>query len=194
MYCQSCGRENSKEACIHQASFNQFEQIFIFSLVITLPAIFFGTFFLILKDFELINYFQVGSFAIGTILLILLISYYAFDKLYIALFFGCHQKVSRSIKLFNKPFVLCARCTGLMVGMFLTVFISYIDFNYAWLLLGIIPLIVDGLIQAKTKYNSNNVKRFITGLLGGPTFVVVFGFGHFIFSRFIIETTLNIIN
>lgn len=46
-----------------------------------------------------------------------------------------------------------------------------------------IPLIIDGLIQFKTEYESNNQKRFVTGLL--------FGYG---FINLLISLILQIIN
>ena len=43
-----------------------------------------------------------------------------------------------------------------------------------------IPLIIDGFTQALTSYESNNIKRFITGVL----------FGYGIFMLFVISTII----
>lgn len=191
MHCERCGRE---ESCIHQVQYNEKDQLFLMLLVTALPAILYGIYFNIYLDFSVINYLEVGSIAISVSLVILLIAYYVFDKLYIVIFFGCHQRIERSIQLFNKPFILCARCTGIMIGMFATYFVSLFEFSYWWLLLGSIPMIIDGTVQAKSKYRSNNIKRFITGFLTGPSVVLLFGFLHFLLSRFIIELVVNILN
>lgn len=193
MYCSSCGRDNDINDCIHSVKYNEKDQLFLLILTIALPTSIFGIYFNIYLDYDLINYLEVGSISISLILIILLAMYYLFGKLYIAIFFGCHQKVERSLVLFKKPYVLCARCTGILVGMFGTFFISLFDFNYFWLLLFTIPLIIDGVVQKRTKYLSNNSKRFITGLLAGPSFVLLFGGLHFLISRFIVTLVLNYI-
>ena len=193
MYCPSCGRNNETENCIHSSSFNQLEQLFLLVLVVALPTALYGIYFNILFDYELINYLEVGSISISITLVLLLGAYYIFDKPYLAIFFGCHQRVRRSIKIRKKPFILCARCTGIMVSMFLTYFISLFTFNYFWLLLFSIPMIIDGVVQKRTSYESNNIKRFITGFLAGPSFVLIFGFLHFLISRFMVNLVLQIL-
>ena len=190
MYCQSCGRDNQ---CVHTINYGFKDQLFLLIMVMALPSIINGIYFNIFLDFDKVNYLQTGAISISVSLVILLIAYYYFNKLYIAIFFGCHQRVDRSMTLRNKPFVLCARCTGIMFGMFSTFFISLFTFSYWWLFLFIIPMIVDGVIQKRTNYESNNLKRFFTGFLAGPSFVLIFGFLHFLLSKFIVTTVLNII-
>ena len=63
---------------------------------------------------------------------------------------------------------MCARCTGLLIG-YIVGGITAIFYRAAfyWYIPLIIPLILDGTIQMFTKYESNNMKRIITGLLAG---------------------------
>lgn len=193
MYCPSCGRNNEKEQCIHNLKYGKFDQLFLLLLVTALPAIMYGLYFNVYLDFNLINYMEVGSITISIALIVMLIAYYAFDKLYIVIFFGCHQRIERSFKLMEKPYMLCARCTGIMIGMFISYFIALISFNYFWLLFLCIPLVIDGVIQKRTEYTSNNIKRLVTGLLAGPSIVILFGYLHYLFSGFIIRLTLELI-
>lgn len=102
--------------------------------------------------------------------------------------FLCHCRDDRSFHYKGVKFPICARCTGELVGILsgivLYPFIKLDTWVYFILM---IPLITDGLVQLKTKYESNNIKRFITGIL----------FGYSLVSLFIISTvyayTLGII-
>ena len=91
-----------------------------------------------------------------------------FFKKWLPIFFGCHQKVERSFKCNNKVFPICARCTGELIGfvVFVPLFL-WIKPNVLIGFLLLIPMIVDGMVQFKTNYESHNVTRLITGILGG---------------------------
>lgn len=193
MYCTSCGRDNETSPCLHVNSFTQKDQLFMLVLLIAIPTTIYGIYYNILFDYALIDYLKVGSISISIILIVMLLAYYFFHKLYIAIFFGCHQKTKRSFHFNGKPYVLCARCTGLMVGMFLSIIITMFDFSYWWIMLGTIPLIIDGVVQRRTSYVSNNLKRIITGILAGPSIVLIFGWIHFIISRFMVNTVLELL-
>lgn len=74
----------------------------------------------------------------------------------------------RSFHIRGRQFPLCARCTGELAGILLCL----ASFPLArlgvlpslWLLL---PLVLDGGLQALTPYESGNGRRFATGLLFG---------------------------
>ena len=99
----------------------------------------------------------------------------------------CHQMPERSFFLGSYQFPLCARCTGIMLGRVLAVLLFpfvLLPMQTALLVLPILmlPLPIDGLTQRFTKYESNNLKRVITGILWGfSTFTLVFtGIVYFI--------------
>lgn len=92
----------------------------------------------------------------------------AFIYKWIPIIFGCHQRSDRSFFYHGKQFPICARCTGELVGIIVAV-ISGFFFRLPLLLslVILIPMLIDGLIQLLTSYESNNIKRFITGFLFG---------------------------
>ncbi len=88
-------------------------------------------------------------------------------------FVSCHRLPERSFFFKGKQFPLCARCTGLYAGfLVLPIFVFGLLFiNFWWTILLIAPTIIDGLLQAHTKYFSNNPIRFITGTMAGIGFM-----------------------
>jgi uncharacterized membrane protein len=82
----------------------------------------------------------------------------------------CHKMPERSFFYKGKQFPVCARCTGFYVSYALTLPV----FTFSWwepsfLIIGLlmIPALVDGLTQAYMNRKSNNMLRFITGVLSG---------------------------
>lgn len=88
---------------------------------------------------------------------------------FFAIAFMCHQRPDRSFCINGKQFPLCARCTGILAGYFLGITAACLTrCRYcAVCMLLLIPMIVDGMVQQILKIESNNVRRFITGILGG---------------------------
>ena len=101
---------------------------------------------------------------------------------------GCHQKESRSFILNENQMPVCARDTGIFVGMTSAIFISLFvnpseDFLenlsrfyfkkmkkricFILTVLLLLPLISDGFLQLFTSYESNNTIRFFTGICTG---------------------------
>jgi len=85
----------------------------------------------------------------------------------------CHRKPERSFKIRNYYFPVCARCTGIYLGIF-----SFFIFNYFFnvqydtilvlaAIIMMIPTFLDGLTQFFNFRESNNTLRFITGLIAG---------------------------
>ena len=92
------------------------------------------------------------------------------DKLYkwLPRIFGCHCIDERSFHFHGKKVPICSRCTGEMVGMLLGIILYFFyRLNIKLAIFFMIPMVIDGGIQMLTKYESNNVKRFITGILFG---------------------------
>jgi len=80
----------------------------------------------------------------------------------------CHQIDERSFHFGIRKFPLCARCTGIYIGFFVgMITVWFFVFPPLFSSLLILLMIVDGYIQLKTRYESTNVKRFITGFLFG---------------------------
>ncbi|NLY80348.1 MAG: DUF2085 domain-containing protein [Lysinibacillus sp.] len=109
--------------------------------------------------------------------------------------FMCHRMPERSFHFRGKQFPLCARCTGIMIGYIIGLLILA-TYGRISLLLSfalIIPMIIDGTGQLFYKWESNNIRRLITGMMGGISidfiiinFTIIFinmgrEFGHSLF-------------
>lgn len=94
-------------------------------------------------------------------------------------FLFCHRNPERTFKLGNYHFPVCSRCTGLYIGAFsFFIFTSlfYIDYALYFILVSvlmIIPTFIDGITQFFGLRESNNILRFLTGLIAGVGLVVL---------------------
>jgi uncharacterized membrane protein len=79
---------------------------------------------------------------------------------------GCHQMPERSFFFAGYQFPICARCTGVLVGYILSIFLfSHITFL---LCIGISSImLLDWGIQYLAIVQSTNIRRLITGICGG---------------------------
>ena len=87
-----------------------------------------------------------------------------------------------------QQFPICARCTGELVGILLEAVFFMVWRWYAswgWCVVFAAPLVIDGFLQAKTKWFSNNALRFFTGAFFGIAFVSIFLRIHFLFLEII---------
>ncbi len=83
---------------------------------------------------------------------------------------NCHQQADRSFELNGNQMPFCARDVGILSGavMGLAAFVLLgRKVPWAWLLVLLVPMAVDGVVQAVTDYESGNVLRFITGAIAG---------------------------
>jgi len=111
---------------------------------------------------------------------------------WLPIIFGCHCKDERSFHYLGKKFPICARCTGELCGICVALLscFFFVPPIYISLLL-MVPMLADGFIQLTTSYESNNIKRLITGLLFGyglfmifaSTSLIVFKYGIQLSSR-----------
>ena len=89
----------------------------------------------------------------------------------------CHQKSARSLYICENQMSYCSRCFGIFLGLALGAGIAtfvWIDLKWWLLVLGIVPIGLDGGLQLITSYESNNVLRIFTGtLLGVVTMLAV---------------------
>jgi uncharacterized membrane protein len=96
-------------------------------------------------------------------------------------FFGraiCHQLEERSLLVSGKALAVCARDTGIYIGVFSTfiylhftkrkqcITIPTVKISFLLLLL-LVPLIVDGLGSYLHFFESNNLRRLLTGISFG---------------------------
>lgn len=87
--------------------------------------------------------------------------------------FLCHQLPERSFHFKGFQFPLCARCTGILIGMVIIApIISIFTIGNIFVSLAFILLMVfDGTLQLTTKYTSNNRRRLVTGICAGYGFI-----------------------
>jgi uncharacterized membrane protein len=92
---------------------------------------------------------------------------------------NCHQIDERSFYLNGNQMPFCSRCTAIFLGLPLGMLAFYIvrrAINPMWLLLSFVPIGIDGLTQAVTSYESNNILRVITGGVAGLAAGYALGF------------------
>lgn len=97
----------------------------------------------------------------------------------------CHHMPERSIKFLGIEKYLCARCFGVLIGGFIGLIFLMIHIHIPLVIaiVLLIPLILDGTLQALSDYISNNTKRFMTGFLSGVAIVYLgMYFKYFLFS------------
>ena len=87
---------------------------------------------------------------------------------WLPIIFGCHCREDRTFYFKGQKFPICARCTGELVGMIVSLFSCFFfRLSVGMSFFVLLPLIIDGLLQLCTRYESNNCRRFITGFLFG---------------------------
>ena len=85
----------------------------------------------------------------------------------------CHQKSERSLFINDNQMPFCARCTAIFLGLaigiaFIMFFKIELDLKFLFLmLLGFVPIGIDGVGQILGYWESNNFMRVLTGLLIG---------------------------
>lgn len=81
---------------------------------------------------------------------------------------GCHQLQDRSFSCQNYQFPLCARCTGVLIGqLIMLIQLFIVRPNLLICLVGSGLMLIDWLLQYVKLLTSNNVRRLVTGILGG---------------------------
>lgn len=83
---------------------------------------------------------------------------------------NCHQLSQRSFYLNGNQMPFCARDVGIFIGLvvgMLAVLVLSPRFSWLVLVLLAVPILIDGGIQYAGGYESTNILRLITGILGG---------------------------
>lgn len=94
----------------------------------------------------------------------------------------CHQIAERSYFLNGNEMPFCARDLGLFLGVaigFGVVSFFRYKINPLFVLLGLVPMGIDGGAQLLTDYESNNTLRMITGVIAGVVLSMMIA--HFMF-------------
>ena len=81
----------------------------------------------------------------------------------------CHQRENRCFKYKNYTFPICSRCVGLIIGFIFTLLhiINDIYLNLSIAIIFISIMFFDWIIQFVNIKESTNIRRLITGLIGG---------------------------
>ena len=106
-----------------------------------------------------------------------------FDR-WLPILFGCHRRADRSFHFRGRQLPLCARCTGELAGI-LASGLTFALWHPGWrpALLLLVPLVLDGGLQALTPYESGNGRRLVTGALFGYGLTCLF----FLSSLWVLE-------
>ena len=83
----------------------------------------------------------------------------------------CHQYPTRCFWIFERPWALCARCASAYLGIALAAVLFKPKLTFlkraALGILFVTIAAIDPILQARGFYESNNVSRLLTGIIGG---------------------------
>ncbi len=83
---------------------------------------------------------------------------------------NCHQQADRSFDLNGNQMPFCARDLGLLAGAVLGLAAFVLlgrKVPWTWFLVLLVPMALDGVVQAITDYESSNIVRLLTGAIAG---------------------------
>ena len=89
---------------------------------------------------------------------------------------GCHQREDRSFSYKGYQYPVCARCTGVILGyIVMPIFLLIPDqYRIYFAVLGALIMFMDWFIQFLKIKESNNIRRFITGVIGGASLLYIY--------------------
>ena len=98
----------------------------------------------------------------------------------LAVALGCHGNPDRCLAIGRWRTPICARCVGFVAGNLigLGALLAFGPASWTWALGGVallVPVAVDGSLQAAGRYPSTNPRRLATGLLGGLGQIALIG-------------------
>ena len=88
----------------------------------------------------------------------------------------CHQKSERSYTLNGNQMPFCARDEGIFLGLVIGMVVATVtryEISVKLLVLGIVPMAIDGGLQILTGYESSNPTRIVTGVLAGAAIALL---------------------
>jgi uncharacterized membrane protein len=81
---------------------------------------------------------------------------------------GCHQMPERSFRWRGRQFPICARCTGVLIGNTFAYTLFFAWFPPWWVCVtGCAVILADWSAQQFKIRESTNLRRLITGIIGG---------------------------
>lgn len=87
---------------------------------------------------------------------------------------GCHQLPERSFFYHGYQFPVCARCTGVLIGMIVSALFYNIWFpTIEQGVVLCIPMLFDWILQYKRIKLSTQLRRILTGFLGGSGILAI---------------------
>lgn len=181
MFCTYCGRSEGNEChCQYNKKIHPTEAWILLISFLVIPFFVSGN-LIINGEYEWISFVQITNIWVSAYLIVVAIFTFLFKKSYLALFFGCHQKIERTLNIFGHPLNICARCTGIYIGILAAnLLFMFIHPSLILFILGV-PLLVDGILQKRTDYFSTNFRRLMTGVFFGPSVILIFtGIHHMI--------------
>ncbi len=98
---------------------------------------------------------------------------------------GCHQMPERSFHISGYVFPVCARCTGVAAGQFSACVTLLCGLRVSWLWSSALLLVMglDWFVQHINIRQSTNIRRFVTGILGGfGLFNLYFDIGYILYG------------
>ena len=102
---------------------------------------------------------------------------------------GCHQKPERSFFYKDYQFPVCARCTGVILSSVLAVIIFRKKRIPVPICMGMSAvMLADWLVQYLGIRESNNKRRFVTGLIGGLGYATL----HLYLYKFLLDGLRNL--
>ena len=126
---------------------------------------------IILRGLIFILYFGIFALALYAPVIQNLKGYPAGEEIYTLFSPICHQYPTRSFWIFDRPWALCARCSTAYLGIAIAALISKVRFSFfkrAIIGFSLICFVaIDPILQLLGFYESNNLVRLITGLIGG---------------------------
>lgn len=96
--------------------------------------------------------------------------------------FICHRIPERTFQIKGTYFPVCSRCTGLYTGAilyYIYALFNFINYSQTVIIISfvcILPLLTDGISQFLGLRESNNILRFITGLMAGISVFLILAF------------------
>ncbi len=124
-----------------------------------------------LRALIFIFYFGIFALAFYAPIIQHIKGYPAGENIYTLLSPICHQYPTRSFWIFDRPWALCARCSTAYLGIALAAVFSKSKYPYYQrAMIGIILIClaaIDPILQLFSFYESNNIIRLITGIIGG---------------------------